>query len=123
MPVLMRLVDGGPSPVAGTLLEGDTVAGFEVVHLPGHAPGLIALWRQRDRLALCSDCFYTTGGRGPEVPKVAYNQDTSGARQSMRKLAGLGPTAAWPGHAGPVLGNVAEALRRASEAPIHGDPA
>ena len=39
--------------------EGDDVAGFEVVHIPGHAPGLIALWRASDRLALTSDCFYT----------------------------------------------------------------
>ena len=31
--------DGGPVEIAGTLAEGDEVAGFEVVHLPGHAPG------------------------------------------------------------------------------------
>jgi len=30
--------------------EGDDVAGFEVVHLPGHAPWLIGLWRASDRV-------------------------------------------------------------------------
>jgi hypothetical protein len=44
--------------VAGTLGEGDTVAGFEVVHLRGHAPGMIGLWREHGRVALVSDCFY-----------------------------------------------------------------
>ena len=36
---LLPYWDGGPVPIAGTLAEGDDVAGFEVVHLPGHAPG------------------------------------------------------------------------------------
>src|SRR5580704_6251102 len=51
--------DGGPVEIYGTLTEGDDVGGFRVVHLPGHAPGLIGLWRESDRLALSSDCFYT----------------------------------------------------------------
>ncbi|MPZ72971.1 MAG: hypothetical protein GEU74_07015, partial [Nitriliruptorales bacterium] len=41
MPRLLRACDGGPVEIAGTLEEGDEVAGFRVVHLPGHAPGLI----------------------------------------------------------------------------------
>ncbi len=51
--------DGGPVEIAGTVTEGEELAGFTVVHLPGHAPGMIGLWRESDRLALCSDCFYT----------------------------------------------------------------
>ena len=31
--------DGGPVKISGTLTEGDEVAGFRVVELPGHAPG------------------------------------------------------------------------------------
>ena len=51
--------DGGPVDIAGTVAEGDEIAGFTVVEIPGHAPGQIALWRESDRLALSSDCFYT----------------------------------------------------------------
>src|SRR5688572_8451809 len=40
--------DGGPVEIAGTLAEGERIGGFEVVHLPGHAPGLIGLWRESD---------------------------------------------------------------------------
>ena len=54
----MAFWDGGPVEIAGTVDEGDDVSGFRVVHLPGHAPGLIALFRESDRLALTSDCFY-----------------------------------------------------------------
>lgn len=116
---LLPVWDGGPVTVAGTLEEGDEVAGFEVVHLPGHAPGLIGLWRASDRLALVSDCFYTldpqTGVPGAlRVPHAAFNHDTAQARESMRKLAGLRPATAWSGHAQPLTGDVAEQLERAA---------
>ena len=75
---MLPIWDGGPVKIAGTVSEGDDVAGFEVVHLPGHAPGLIGLWRESDRLALVSDCFYTvdpqTGhARHARVPHRAFN--------------------------------------------------
>ena len=59
MPRLTGMWDGGPVEISSTVEEGDEVAGFEVVHLPGHAPGMIGLWRESDRLALVSDTFYT----------------------------------------------------------------
>ena len=31
--------DAGPVKIEGTVSEGDEIAGFRVVHLPGHAPG------------------------------------------------------------------------------------
>jgi glyoxylase-like metal-dependent hydrolase (beta-lactamase superfamily II)/predicted ester cyclase len=116
---LLPVWDGGPVPVAGTVGEGDDVAGFRVLHLPGHAPGLIGLWRESDRLALVSDCFYTldpqTGMPGhPRVPHRAFNQDTEQARASMRKLAALAPATAWCGHADPLRGDVAGQLEHAA---------
>jgi steroid delta-isomerase-like uncharacterized protein len=106
-----RVWDGGPVTIAGAVDEGDDVAGFEVVHLPGHAPGLIALWRESDRLALTSDAFYTIDMWGrdgaPHLPISGYNLDTEQARASLRKLAALEPAAAWPGHAKPIAGTPA----------------
>ena len=55
LPRLLARWDGGALEIAGTLEEGDEVAGFSVLHLPGHAPGLIALYREEDGLALVSD--------------------------------------------------------------------
>ncbi len=115
--------DGGAVTVAGTVEEGEEVAGFRVVHLPGHAPGLIGLFRGSDRLALVSDCFYTldpqTGIKGAaRVPHPAFNIDTEQARASIRKLAALQPTAAWAGHANPVTGEVVSELERAAAAAL-----
>jgi steroid delta-isomerase-like uncharacterized protein len=119
--VLWRLIatwDGGPVHIAGTVDEGDEIAGFRVVHLPGHAPGLIGLFRESDRLALVSDTVYTLdthGRREPaHVPHEAFNQDTDQARESIRKLAALDPTSVWAGHTDPVTGDVAAQLERAA---------
>jgi hydroxyacylglutathione hydrolase len=112
--------DDGPVKIAGTVTEGEEVAGFKVIDLPGHAPGLIGLWREADRLALVSDCFYTIDmwgrSRAPSVPAQTYNYDTSQARESMRKLAEMEPAAAWPGHANPATGDVRGQLVKAAEA-------
>jgi hydroxyacylglutathione hydrolase len=122
--VLWRLLqtwDGGAVPIAGTVAEGDEVAGFKVVHLPGHAPGLIGLFRDSDRLALVSDTIYTldpqSGRHQPaHVPHPAFNQDTDQARESIRKLATLEPASVWAGHADPVTGDVAAQLETAAAA-------
>jgi hydroxyacylglutathione hydrolase len=121
LPRQLERWDGGPVEVAGTLEEGAEVSGFRVVHLPGHAPGLIALHRERDRLALVSDAFYTldieTSFRGPaRVPHPFYTQDREQARASLRKLAALDLAGAWPGHADPVTGDVRGQLERAAAA-------
>ena len=120
LPRMLKWWDGGPVRIAGTVQQGEEIAGFRVVHLPGHAPGLIGLWRDPDRLALTSDCFYTvdpqTGRKGaPRVPHPAFNFDTEQARASIRKLAALEPAAAWPGHADPLTGDVRAQLEQAAD--------
>jgi len=118
---LLSFWDGGPVRVDGTVEEGDEVSGFRVVHLPGHAPGLIGLFRESDRLALTTDCFYvidpeTSRKVPPGPPHDAFNESTEGARASMLKLAALNPSAAWPGHADALTGDVREQLERAAAA-------
>jgi hydroxyacylglutathione hydrolase len=121
-PIAFRLFDGGPCRVAGTLAEGDRVAGFEVVHLPGHSPGQIALWREDDRVALTTDCFYTLDPMRPTLPfgeprctYPALDYDFERSRASLLRLAEMEPAVAWPGHARPVRGDVRAQLERALE--------
>jgi hydroxyacylglutathione hydrolase len=121
MAKLLPAWDGGAVEIAGTVAEGDQIAGFEVIELPGHAPGLIGLLRRSDGLALVSDCFYTldpqTGIKGrARIPHPAYNIDTPQASRSIAKLAALEPSAAWPGHANPVTGDLRGQLERAAAA-------
>ena len=117
VPRIMASWDCGPLEVAGTLAEDEEVAGFRVVELPGHSPGTIGLWRERDRLALTNDCFamfdvYTGRPAPPAIPHPAFNHSTEQCRESARKLAALEPATCWPGHHGPLDGDVRGTLER-----------
>ena len=121
-PSALRGMDGGPVEIAGTLEDGDSVAGFTVLHLPGHTPGLIGLWRESDRLAIVSDAvfvwnpFSLTARPGPvRLPPPPIRPDDAAARASMRRIAELDPRTVWLGHYGPVTGDVAAQLSRAAE--------
>jgi glyoxylase-like metal-dependent hydrolase (beta-lactamase superfamily II)/predicted ester cyclase len=117
VPRIMASWDCGPLEVADTLGEGDEVAGFRVVELPGHSPGTIGLWRERDRLALTNDCFamfdvYTGRPGPPAIPHPAFNFSTERCRESALRLAALEPAMCWPGHHGPLTGDVRGTLER-----------
>jgi glyoxylase-like metal-dependent hydrolase (beta-lactamase superfamily II) len=123
-PFLLKRWDGGAVKIADTVIEGDRVAGFEVLHFPGHAPGLIGLWRESDRVALVSDVVYLvdSGRLKPlphgevTVPHPAWAWDHAKAKESVRKLAALEPRVVGTGHEPPLRGeNLRETLERAAE--------
>jgi glyoxylase-like metal-dependent hydrolase (beta-lactamase superfamily II) len=78
------------------------------IHTPGHTPGHISLWRERDRLLIAGDAFVTTKQESvyaaltqrPELhgPPMYYTQDWDAARESVRRLAALDPEAVITGH-------------------------
>lgn len=108
--VLLRMWDGGAVKIAGTVEEGDQVAGFEVIHFPGHAPGQIGLWRESDRTAIVSDTIYLIDSARlkplaegeASVPHPAWAWDHQQAKESVRKLAALKPTTVLAGHGEPL---------------------
>lgn len=123
-PTLLRRWDGGAVEIAGTVAEGDRVAGFEVLHFPGHAPGLIGLWRESDRVALVSDVVYLVDSARlkplphgeASVPHPAWAWDHAQAKESVRKLAALEPRVVGAGHERPLVGeNLRPVLERAAE--------
>jgi glyoxylase-like metal-dependent hydrolase (beta-lactamase superfamily II)/ketosteroid isomerase-like protein len=118
-PTLLRQWDGGPVKIAGTVEEGEDVCGFRAVHVPGHAPGQIALFRERDGVALTTDAFYTldveTSLKGaPRLPHAAFTPDMELARASLLKLAELDPRVAAPGHGDPLREDIRAQLRQAA---------
>jgi hydroxyacylglutathione hydrolase len=124
-PILLRRWDGGAVKISGTVEEGEEVAaGFRALHLPGHAPGLIGLWRESDRVAIVSDVVYFVDSARlrplPEgeasVPHPAWAWDHAKAKESVRRLATLEPKLVCAGHEGPLQGeNLRETLERAAE--------
>jgi glyoxylase-like metal-dependent hydrolase (beta-lactamase superfamily II) len=123
-PALLRWWDGGAVKINGTLAEGDEVAGFKVLHFPGHAPGLIGLWRERDRVALVSDVVYLVDSARlkplphgeASVPHPAFAWNHQEAKRSLRRLAELEPLVVGAGHEEPLRGeDLRPVLERAAE--------
>ena len=75
--------------------DGDEVAGFRVVHAPGHARGEVIFFRDSDRVAICGDVIrnmsYATGLPGIKEPPEIFTYDPAENRRSIRKLAALEP--------------------------------
>lgn len=109
---LLNAVFGGPPhPVARVLHEGDQIGSFEVIHVPGHTPGHIALWRANDRTLILGDVLANahpiTQRPGLREPAPGFTLDPALNRRSARKLAQLRPSLICFGH-GPPLRNAAK---------------
>ena len=101
----------GPGhPVARTVARGDTVAGFEVIEVPGHTPGQIALWRASDGTLIAGDAAVgmnlVTTIPGIGLPLAVATVDMDEARRSVKTLAALDPERVAFGH-GPVASGAA----------------
>ena len=96
---LQPLTDGHPVP---------HMPRWRWVHTPGHTPGHISLWRERDRVLIAGDAFISTNQESayavavqePELhgPPAYFTQDWEAAERSVAELAALEPELAVTGH-------------------------
>ena len=93
-------------PVARALVEGDEVAGFTVLETPGHSPGHVSFWRERDRTLICGDVMWGQnpflGRGGLREPFPLVSPDPAVNRASARRLALLNPELVLFGHGPPL---------------------
>jgi len=100
--LIKAIWQGPPYRVERVLREGDEVAGFRVVHAPGHSRGEVIFFRDSDRVAICGDVIrnmsYATALPGIKQPPDIFTADPAENRRSIRKLAELNPSLILPGH-------------------------
>ena len=103
--VIKAIWQGPPYRVARRLREGDEVAGFKVLDVPGHSPGHVAYWRESDRVLIAGDVLngqnLLTGIKGLHEPPGAFTTDPAQNRESARRLAALEPSLVVFGHGPP----------------------
>jgi hydroxyacylglutathione hydrolase len=97
----------GPGhPVDRKLREGDEIAGFKVLDVPGHSAGHVAFWRESDGVLICGDVLTNldqlTGLPGLHEPKPYLTPDPKRNRESARRLAALEPRLVCFGHGRPL---------------------
>ena len=102
----IKVFCGPGHPVERTLHEGDEVAGFEILDVPGHSAGHIAFWRASDRILILGDVLNNmniwTGLPGLHEPKPYLTPDPAENRRSARRLAPLEPRLVLFGHGPPL---------------------
>jgi hydroxyacylglutathione hydrolase len=102
----LRYLSGPGRNVDRVLREGDEVAGFRVIDVPGHSPGHVAYWRESDAVLILGDVLNNinvlTGMRGLHEPPGFFTHDPAENRRSARKLAELEPKVALFGHGPPL---------------------
>lgn len=109
-----------PLPPDGSVPE---LPEWKWLHTPGHSPGHISLFRERDRVVIAGDAFVTVKEdsmykviiQEPEVhgPARYLTPDWEAARRSVKRLASLKPAAAITGHGRPMAGErLAQGLAR-----------
>jgi glyoxylase-like metal-dependent hydrolase (beta-lactamase superfamily II) len=86
-----------PAPLTGYLNEGDVIdlgdRVFDVFHLPGHAPGSIALYERKTRILFSGDVIYDGG-----LIDNAWHSDPEAYRRSLRRLLELPVEVIHAGH-------------------------
>jgi hydroxyacylglutathione hydrolase len=104
--VFAKIMLGPGHPVARELAEGDEVAGFTVLHTPGHSAGHITLWRERDGVLILGDVLNNQHPllgfpRGLRLPLDTFTPDPARNRRSARRLGELPVRTALFGHGPP----------------------
>jgi hydroxyacylglutathione hydrolase len=101
-----RTLTGPGHPVDRRLREGDEVAGFTVLEVPGHSAGHVAYWRESDRVLILGDVLNNmdvlTGIPGLREPKPYLTPDPAENRRSGKRLGALEPKLVLFGHGAPL---------------------
>ena len=104
--VMYKMFAGPAHPVDRALEEGDEIAGFQVLHTPGHAKGHVSLWRESDRVLIAGDVLNTAHPflmkRGLREPLEVFTPDVAENRRSIKRLAALEPELVLVGHGPPL---------------------
>lgn len=98
-------------PVSNVISE---LPDWQFIHVPGHAPGQVALFRESDRTLISADAFVTTKQESAfsvitqkhilSGPPKYFTIDWVAAKESVQKLLQLKPLAAATGHGYPMYG-------------------
>ena len=103
MGLLFRIFRVAPLVADVALRSGDVISGLEVIHVPGHTAGSIAL-RRADGVVFSGDALLGDRRGRLRQPDPGLSLDPDQASASAATLRSLGPRLLLPGHGAPVRG-------------------
>ena len=102
-------VAGSKNAITDVVEDGQTVAGLEVVHLPGHTPGQVGFLHLKDRALICGDAVMNRNAR-LSLPFALATPDPAQARESVRKMCDLEFDHLFASHGDLIFDSAREAL-------------
>jgi glyoxylase-like metal-dependent hydrolase (beta-lactamase superfamily II) len=100
-----------PKKVDQKLKDGDRLKvgnrEFEVIHTPGHSPGSICLYSQKEKLLISGDTLFADGVGRTDTP--GGDEEALGA--SLERLSKLSVEKILPGHGDPLLKGGSKAIK------------
>jgi glyoxylase-like metal-dependent hydrolase (beta-lactamase superfamily II) len=110
--VSVGLPDVAPSvPVTRELVDGDVLdfgGGADVLAIPGHTEGSIAVYLREHRVLFTGDTIANV----ESIMLGVFNQDRAQTVASFRRLAALDVETACFGHGGPIASGAGDGLRQ-----------
>jgi hydroxyacylglutathione hydrolase len=103
MGFLLRIFRVAPVVADLTVGSGDVLGGLEVIHVPGHTAGSIAL-RRADGVVFSGDALLGDRQGRLRPPDPGLSLDPEQASTSAATLRSLAPPLLLPGHGAPVRG-------------------
>jgi hydroxyacylglutathione hydrolase len=92
------------------LKDGDTIEGLQVVHLPGHTPGSIALFDADRKVLFAGDALFYVDDK-VKGPEEKYVWDMPLALKSLEKLGGLDFEVMLCGHRDVLTGGASQKVK------------
>jgi glyoxylase-like metal-dependent hydrolase (beta-lactamase superfamily II) len=112
-----KLFDGQPKPgpvrreVEDEERLEDIYPGLRVVHLPGHSPGQVGYYCEREDWLVGGDVMMHVLPQ-LTLPLALFTLEPEEAKQSIVKVAKLNPTTLGLGHGAPIVGKAQRAMAR-----------
>jgi hydroxyacylglutathione hydrolase len=107
---IMSLMGFHPLEPDILLGEGSEIAGWQVVHAPGHTPGCICLYIP-GKAIFVGDALRTNSAGKPRPVSPRVTLDNALARKSIAKIAALDFPVLLSGHGAPMTENASEKVR------------
>lgn len=94
------------------IILGDNmdIAGFKVLHTPGHTNGSICLY-QPGKIIFVGDALKSDSNGNPRLPSKNLSADFVQAKASLIAIAELEFDSLFPGHGAPVIGQASAKLK------------